>query len=87
MNAPPVRGLSSTGGFEFIIQDKTGSAQIQTLVETAQKFIAAANKKPVLQRVFTQFTADTPQFDIQVNRNQAKALNVEINDIFGALQT
>ncbi|MCC5645920.1 efflux RND transporter permease subunit [Nostoc sp. CHAB 5824] len=87
VNAPPVRGLSSTGGFEFIIQDRTGSAPIETLVETAQKLIAAANKKPVLQRVFTQFTADTPQFDIQVNRNQAKALNVEINDIFGALQT
>ncbi|MEH2137736.1 efflux RND transporter permease subunit [Nostoc sp.] len=87
VNAPPVRGLSSTGGFEFIIQDKTGSAPIQTLVDTAQKFIAAANKKPVLQRVFTQFTADTPQFDIQVNRNQAKALNVELNDIFGTLQS
>ncbi|BAY77924.1 transporter [Nostoc linckia NIES-25] len=87
VNAPPVRGLSTTGGFEFIIQDRTGSAPIETLVETTQKFIAAANKKPVLQRVFTQFTANTPQFDIQVNRNQAKALNVEINDVFGALQS
>ncbi|MEH1902281.1 MAG: efflux RND transporter permease subunit [Nostoc sp.] len=87
VNAPPVRGLSSTGGFEFIIQDKTGNAPIQTLLDTAQKFIGAANKNPVLQRVFTQFTADTPQFDIQVNRNQAKALNVELNDIFGALQS
>jgi len=87
VNAPPVRGLSTTGGFEFIIQDKTGSAPIQTLVDTAQKFIGAANKNPVLQRVFTQFTADTPQFDIQVNRNQAKALNVDINQIFGALQS
>ncbi|WP_445632706.1 RND transporter [Nostoc sp. DSM 114161] len=87
VNAPPVRGLSTTGGFEFIIQDRTGSAPIESLVETTQKFIAAANKKPVLQRVFTQFTANTPQFDIQVNRNQAKALNVEINDVFGALQS
>ncbi|MDZ8081575.1 MAG: efflux RND transporter permease subunit [Nostoc sp. DcaGUA01] len=87
VNAPPVRGLSTTGGFEFIIQDRTGSAPIESLVDTTQKFIAAANKKPVLQRVFTQFTADTPQFEIQVNRNQAKALNVEINDIFGALQS
>ncbi|MEH1831127.1 MAG: efflux RND transporter permease subunit [Nostoc sp.] len=87
VNAPPVRGLSTTGGFEFIIQDKTGSAPIQTLVDTAQKFIEAANKNPALQGVFTQFTADTPQFDIQVNRNQAKALGVELNDIFGALQS
>jgi hydrophobic/amphiphilic exporter-1 (mainly G- bacteria), HAE1 family len=87
VNAPPVRGLSSTGGFEFLIQDRTGSAPIETLVENAQKFIAAANKRPELQRVFTQFTANTPQFDIQVNRNQAKALNVNVNDIFNTLQT
>ncbi|MBH8565283.1 efflux RND transporter permease subunit [Nostoc sp. CENA67] len=86
-NAPPVRGLSTTGGFEFILQDRTGTAPIETLVDTAQKFIAAANQKPVLQRVFTQFTANTPQFEIQVNRNQAKALNVDINDVFGTLQT
>ncbi len=87
VNAPPVRGLSTTGGFEFQIQDRSGTAPIETLVETAQKFIAAANKEPVLQRVFTQFTANTPQFDIQVNRNQAKALNVDVNQIFGTLQT
>ncbi|WP_445626934.1 efflux RND transporter permease subunit [Nostoc sp. DSM 114167] len=87
VNAPPVRGLSTTGGFEFIVQDKTGSAPIENLIDATQKLIGAARKSPVLQGVFTQFTADTPQFDIQVNRNQAKALNVEINDIFGALQT
>jgi hydrophobic/amphiphilic exporter-1 (mainly G- bacteria), HAE1 family len=86
-NAPPVRGLSSTGGFEFLIQDRTGSAPIETLVENAQKFIAAANKRPELQRVFTQFTANTPQFDIQVNRDRAKALNVNVSDIFSTLQT
>jgi hydrophobic/amphiphilic exporter-1 (mainly G- bacteria), HAE1 family len=87
VNAPPVRGLSATGGFEFLIQDRTGSAPIETLVENAQKLIAAANKRPELQRVFTQFTANTPQFDIQVNRNQAKALNVNVSDIFTTLQT
>ncbi len=57
------------------------------MIENAQKFIAAANKNPALQRVFTQFTANTPQFEIRVNRNQAKSLNVDINQIFGALQT
>lgn len=86
VNAPPVRGLSATGGFEFLIQDRTGTAPIETLVATTQKFIGAANKDPALQRVFTQFTANTPQFDIQVDRNQAKALNVDVNQIFGTLQ-
>ncbi|MCY7336782.1 MAG: efflux RND transporter permease subunit, partial [Chamaesiphon sp.] len=86
VNAPPVRGLSATGGFEFLIQDRTGTAPIETLVENAQKLIAAANKEPALQRVFTQFTANTPQFDIQVNRNQAKALNVDVGQIFSTLQ-
>jgi hydrophobic/amphiphilic exporter-1 (mainly G- bacteria), HAE1 family len=28
-----------------------------------------------------------PQFDIQVNRNQAKALNVDVGQVFSTLQT
>ena len=86
-NAPPVRGLSTTGGFEFYIQDRTGNAPIETLVEVSQKFIAAANQNPNLQRVFTLFSANTPQFEIRVNRNQVKALNVDINQVFGTIQT
>lgn len=85
-NAPPVRGLSTTGGFEFYIQDRTGNASIETLLEVAQKFIAAANQNPNLQRVYTLFTANTPQFELRVNRNQVKALNVDINQVFGAIQ-
>ena len=87
VNAPPVRGLSSFGGFEFQLQDRTGSKPISELAETAENLIAAANQRPELAQVFTQFSANVPQIEIDVDRDRAKALNVNIDDIFETLQT
>ncbi|MGF1480568.1 MAG: efflux RND transporter permease subunit, partial [Cyanophyceae cyanobacterium] len=86
VNAPAVRGLSSFGGFEFQLQERTGNRPISALAETAQQLIAAANQRPELQGVFTQFSGNTPQIEVEVDRNRAKALNVDIDDIFSTLQ-
>lgn len=85
-NAPPVDGLSSFGGFEFQLQNRAG-LPTDVLIQTAQKVMAAANQRPELQGVFTQFTFDAPIMSVSVNRNQAKAQNVDIQEIFNVLQT
>jgi hydrophobe/amphiphile efflux-1 (HAE1) family protein len=86
VNAPPVDGLSSTGGFEFQLQNR-GGLPTSALIENAQRLVAAANQRPELQSVFTTFTTDTPQISLSVDRNQAKALNIDINEIFSTLQS
>jgi hydrophobic/amphiphilic exporter-1 (mainly G- bacteria), HAE1 family len=86
VNAPPVRGLSTFGGFEFQLQDRVG-LPISVLVENANKVIAAAAKRPELANVFTQFAANTPQIEVSVNRDRAKALGINIDDIFDTLQS
>jgi hydrophobic/amphiphilic exporter-1 (mainly G- bacteria), HAE1 family len=86
VNAPPVRGLSTFGGFEFQLQDRRG-LPISVLVENADKMIAAANERPEIDQAFTQFTSNTPQIEVEVNRDRAKALNVNIDDIFNTLQS
>jgi hydrophobe/amphiphile efflux-1 (HAE1) family protein len=86
VNAPPVRGLSTFGGFEFQLQDRRG-LPISALVENANKLIAAANQRPEIQGVFTQFAANTPQIEVEIDRDRAKSLNVNIDDIFDTLQT
>ncbi|MGH2414696.1 MAG: efflux RND transporter permease subunit, partial [Microcystaceae cyanobacterium] len=85
-NAPPVDGFSNFGGFEFQLQNRA-ALPTDVLIATARKFIAAANKRPELQGVFTQFTFDAPIISISVDRNQAKAKNVDIQQIFNVLQT
>ena len=86
VNAPPVRGLSTFGGFEFQLQDRRG-LPISVLVENANKTIAAANERPEIAQAFTQFAANTPQIEVSVNRDRAKAIGVEIDDVFDTLQS
>jgi hydrophobic/amphiphilic exporter-1 (mainly G- bacteria), HAE1 family len=86
VNPPPVRGLSAFGGFEFQLQDRLG-VPISVLVDNANKVIAAASQRPELANVFTQFAANTPQIEVSVNRDRAKALGINVDDIFETLQS
>ncbi len=86
VNAPPVRGLSTFGGFEFQLQDRRG-VPISALVENANKVIAAANQRPEIAQAFTQFAANTPQIEVEVNRDRAKSLNIDVDEIFNTMQT
>lgn len=85
-NPPAIPGLGSTGGFQFQLQDR-GNLGLDTLVQTANQLIARANQTPGLQNVYTTFTANTPQVLVEVDRNRAKALQVNIDDVFNTLQT
>ncbi|MGB3507788.1 MAG: efflux RND transporter permease subunit [Microcoleaceae cyanobacterium] len=89
VNAPPVPGLGSTGGFEFQLQDRTGILPIEALLENGNRLIGAVNSPeyPSVQGVYSQFSANKPQKQIEVLRDRAKALNINVSDIFSTLQT
>ncbi|WP_246275771.1 efflux RND transporter permease subunit [Brasilonema bromeliae] len=86
VNAPPVDGLGSTGGFEMYIQNKQ-ALPMEALIDNTQKVIAAAQKRPELGGVFSQFTFNAPMMQISIDRNQAKAQNIRVSDIFSTMQT
>jgi hydrophobe/amphiphile efflux-1 (HAE1) family protein len=86
VNAPPVDGLGSTGGFEFYVQNKQ-ALPIEALLNNTQKVIEAARKRPEFAGIFTQFTFNSPMMQVSIDRNQAKAQNIQVNDIFNTLQT
>lgn len=86
INPPPVQIGSSQGGFDFQVQDK-GSLGLEALAQATQELVQKANASGKLIRVNSQFAVNSPQLMIEVNRNQAKALQVSLEDIFGTLQT
>ncbi len=88
VNAPPVQGLSSTGGFEFQLQDRSGNLPISALLENGNRLIAAVNSPeyPAVGAAFSQFTANKAQKQIEVLRDRANALNVNVGDVFRTLQ-
>ena len=84
-NPPAIRGLGSFGGFTLHLQELTSGGDINNLVEVSNQFIQQANGQPQLNSVYTTFTANTPRYQVSINRDAAKALQVDIDDILSTL--
>ncbi|MDG9930521.1 multidrug efflux RND transporter permease subunit [Pseudomonas sp. GD04015] len=85
-NPPPITGMSTTGGFEGYIQDRAGGS-VEQLQEKVQAFLGAAQKRPELAGVQSTFSANVPQYYIDLDRTKARALGVSISDVFTAMQS
>lgn len=85
-NPPPIQGLSTTGGFELYVQDRTGSG-VASLSGTTAQLVEAAAKRPELTGVRTTFSANVPQYDLKLDREMAKALGVPISSVFATMQS
>ncbi|HIJ40225.1 MAG TPA: multidrug efflux RND transporter permease subunit [Deltaproteobacteria bacterium] len=83
---PPIQGLSTTGGFEFELEDLTGGS-LTELRTVAQKMMDEARNHPVLTPLSTTFEVNYPQFYVELDRTKAKSLQISISDIFTTLQT
>ena len=84
-NLPPIIGLSTTGGFEYQFEGLEGQDSV-VLGQSLNGLLAAANGDPRLQRVFSTFTATNPSLFLDIDRNKAQALGLNIADVFQALQ-
>jgi HAE1 family hydrophobic/amphiphilic exporter-1 len=60
---PPIIGLGNGAGFTMMLQDRAGNSP-QYLAQQAQRFIAAASKRPEIGRIYTLFRANVPQKSI-----------------------
>jgi multidrug efflux pump len=85
-NPPPITGMSTTGGFEFYLQDRSGGS-LENLSQAAQRVVQAAGQRPELSGVSTTFNTNVPQYRIDVDRDRAKALGVPISAIFDTMQS
>lgn len=83
-NPPAIFGLGSTGGFEFYLQNKTG-ADPEKLKQGMQLMMNAAQQSPILGGLQTLWRPDAPQLQVHMDREQARAMGVNINAAFNAL--
>jgi hydrophobic/amphiphilic exporter-1 (mainly G- bacteria), HAE1 family len=84
---PPIPGLGQTAGFTFELQQRESTDDLKTFEKVVQNFVAEANKRPEINRAFSFFTARTPGYQVNVDREQCKKLGVSIADVFGTMQT
>ena len=78
---PTIPGLGSGTGFTFMLQDKGGNTP-EYLSEQADVFLAAANARPEIGNAFTTFKASVPQKFLDINRDKALKMGVDLNDLY-----
>ena len=85
-NLPPILGLGSTGGFQYVLEALQGQPP-SDVAATLRGLLVTANGQPELAGVFSTYAADTPQIYLDIDRDKAQVLGVKISDVFNALQS
>ena len=84
LQPPPVRGIGNSGGFKMMLEERN-SADMRPILALAYEIAGKANQTPGLTGVFTTFSASSPQFFLEIDRDKARMLNVPIPNIFDTL--
>ena len=83
---PTLPGFGASGGFNLLLQDRSGNLSVAELGAQARTFMAEAGKRPELTQLFTSFDPGVPQVALAVDREKARTLGVPITDVFSTLQ-
>jgi HAE1 family hydrophobic/amphiphilic exporter-1 len=59
-NLPPILGLGSTGGFQYVLEALQGQPP-SDIAAALRALVVAANQQPELAGVYSTYAADTPQ--------------------------
>ncbi|MDD3886521.1 MAG: multidrug efflux RND transporter permease subunit [Victivallaceae bacterium] len=82
---PVIQGIGQTSGFSFVVEDTTGTdaARLQQAIDSV---CSEANRDPALTAVFSTFSSRVPQLFLEIDREKAMKLGIDIADINSALQ-
>ena len=86
--APPaIPGLGQTAGFTLELQQTTSTDNIQQFERVARTFLAEVNKRPEIGLAFTFFSARTPSYQVDVDRDKSKKMGIAVSDVYATLST
>jgi hydrophobe/amphiphile efflux-1 (HAE1) family protein len=83
---PPILGLGTGSGFEFMLEDRAG-VDISQLADATQLLLDAARKRPELANVVSTFRNTVPAYQVNLDTDKAQTLGIPPTDVYDALQT
>jgi len=83
---PAIPGVGTSGGFNFVLEDRGGN-DVPFLAANLNKFIAAASKRPEIAGLSTTFLPSVPQQFVDVDEDKVLKQGVPINDVYRTIQT
>ncbi|HEU0369129.1 MAG TPA: multidrug efflux RND transporter permease subunit [Candidatus Acidoferrum sp.] len=82
---PAIPGVGTSGGFTFILEDRSGS-DVQFLAKNLATFMEAARKRPEIAQLSTTFLPSVPQKFLDVDRDKVLKQGVVLNDVYKTIQ-
>jgi hydrophobic/amphiphilic exporter-1 (mainly G- bacteria), HAE1 family len=82
---PPIQGQGATGGFSLQLVDKGGGGSFAPLAAAGQAVSGAAMQGGKIKGVFSTFSIDDPQLNVNIDRDKALSLGVDVAQIAGTL--
>jgi len=83
---PAIQGVGTSGGFQFVLEDRSGRED-KFLVDNLQKFLEAARKRPEIGLIQTTYIPSVPQRFVSVDKEKALKQGVLLPDVYATLQT
>jgi hydrophobic/amphiphilic exporter-1 (mainly G- bacteria), HAE1 family len=82
---PAIPGVGTSGGFQFVLEDRAGR-DVRFLSDNLAKFMAAARKRPEIGTLSTTFLPSVPQQFVQVDQEKVLKQGVAIDDVYQTIQ-
>jgi HAE1 family hydrophobic/amphiphilic exporter-1 len=86
-NIPTISGFGAAAGFNFLLQDRSGTLSVEQLGALSRQFMEAVRKRPEVGNIFTSFDPRYPQVKVDLDREKARLVGVPVNDVFEAMST
>jgi multidrug efflux pump len=83
---PPILGLSTTGGFQFMLEDRLGG-DVRDLAQIGDMLAQATRQRPELGNTISTFRANVPAYKVNVDLAKVQTFGIPVTDAFNALQT
>ncbi len=83
--AAPIPGLSTSGGFKLVVEDR-GGLGLKALQQETETLTSALAQQPGLNNVVTTFRPHTPQLLLNVDRDKVEAYGVPLSDVNQTMQ-
>jgi multidrug efflux pump len=83
---PPIQGLSTTGGFQFMLQDRMGTT-VEDLSQVADLVAQAARRRPEIGNIVNTFRSSVPSYKVDLDLDKVQTLGIPVPDAYSTLQT
>ncbi len=83
---PAIPGVGTSGGFQFILEDRAGK-DVAFLAQNVKTFVDAARKRPELGTLIPTFLPNVPQVFVDVDHDKVIKQGIDLGQVYQTLQT